>query len=295
MLARLDKRLRSLASVESTFNLEILTALPSVRSPTRRPNGERAPARPLLEPLRRLATTLQMGQLAANGGRGGPRSILFLAADAGDGESTLIANLARVRRDGGERVAVVDANLRRPAQARLLDVPAERGLSDVLNDTVQLRPTLQPADSGRPAAPSAAPAGDGVATVVESAPAGSLSVLTSGSPAPNPPALLGSPAMGELLRSLTEENDCVLIDAPPPVEVTDCMPLLGQVDAIIVVVRMGHTREPSAQRLAQTLARTASAPVIGVVANCVPRKDIERYGYAYAPVPAGKGLKILGR
>jgi receptor protein-tyrosine kinase len=120
-------------------------------------------------------------------------------------------------------------------------------------------------------------------------------VLTSGSPAPNPPALLGSPAMGELLRSLTEENDCVLIDAPPPVEVTDCMPLLGQVDAIIVVVRMGHTREPSAQRLAQTLARTASAPVIGVVANCVSRKDIESYGYAYAPVPAGKGLKILGR
>jgi Mrp family chromosome partitioning ATPase len=72
------------------------------------------------------------------------------------------------------------------------------------------------------------------------------------------------------------------------------MPLLPAVDGIVVVVRVGHTRDVSAQRLAQLLGSTVSAPLLGIVANCVPRKDIERYGFVWAPTAPGRRLRLIG-
>jgi Mrp family chromosome partitioning ATPase len=128
---------------------------------------------------------------------------------------------------------------------------------------------------------------------VESSRVGALSVLAGGGTVANPPALLASHAMGELLRTLTYDFDYVLIDAPPPLEVSDAMPLLALVDGLILVSRIGHTRETFAHRLAELLGRTASAPVLGAVVNCVPRRDIERFGFSFAPVRQRR--KLVGR
>ncbi len=325
-LNRLDRRLRTLSELEHVFHSEILVALPSVGAPVIRPDGRRAPARPLLEPLRRLhtllhlglvshssngsrtngrtngKTTLQLGPMLNGARQKGPRVIMFISSDAGDGKSTIIANLARVQSDAGARVAVIEADFRRPVQARLLDVHAAHGLADVLSGEVVLTTAMQ---SPAPSAPlevssqsgsqygsgtnGSATNGsgtNGVATAVRSRLGGSLSVLVSGGDVQNPPALLASEAMSELLHQVGEEYDCVLVDVPPPLEVSDAMPLLRQVDGVVIVARLGHTRRVSAQRLAQLLGRTASAPVLGMVANCVPRKDIEAYGFAFAPVLA---------
>jgi Mrp family chromosome partitioning ATPase len=132
--------------------------------------------------------------------------------------------------------------------------------------------------------------------VVESRSAGSISVLASGGAVSNPPALLASQTMLDLLRSVAEDFDYVLIDAPPPLEVSDVMPLLNAVDGIVLVARVGHTREASAQRLMQLLARASSAPLIGMVANCVPRKDIARYGLSSGvKLPFLRRRKPIGR
>jgi Mrp family chromosome partitioning ATPase len=128
-----------------------------------------------------------------------------------------------------------------------------------------------------------AAADGGVSTAVQADSAGTISVLLSGGEAANPPALLGSEAMARLLQSVSEDHDYVLIDVPPPLEVSDAVPLLRLVDGVIIVARLGHTRDVSAQRLDELLRRTASAPVLGAVANCVPRKDIQRYGFSWAP------------
>jgi Mrp family chromosome partitioning ATPase len=295
-LSRLDRRLRSLADIESIFQTQILAMLPAVRSPIARPDGQRAPAKSLLEPLRRLHTTLQLGDMLERGHT--PRVIVFLSADAGDGRSTVIANLARVQSEAGERVAVIEADFRRPTQAALLDTGGTYGLADVIAGKISLGEAMQVVKStdsldvgGHTAA---APAPAAVSTVVGSRSIGSLSVLLSGGPASNPPALLARPEMAELLGSLGEEFDHVLIDAPPPLEVSDVMPLLQLADGIVIVARVGHTREVSAQRLAQLLGRTASAPLLGVVANCVPRKDIERYGFSSAPA-GPRARRLVGR
>jgi Mrp family chromosome partitioning ATPase/capsular polysaccharide biosynthesis protein len=297
-LGRFDRRIRRLEDVETTFHTSILAALPAVKSPVIRPRGERAPAKPLLEPLRRLQTALQLGdprEPVARERR--PRVLLFVSPDAGDGRSSVIANLARVQSESGERVVVVEADFRRPVQARLMNLSGSYGLADVLAGKVPVAEAMQSAkiapELGGGSSDAAAAAPAAVSTVVESSRLGALSVLAGGGTVTNPPALLASSAMAELLRTLTDEFDYVLIDAPPPLEVSDAMPLLPLVDGIVLVGRIAHTREVFAQRLAQLLGRTASAPVLGAVVNCVPRRDMERFGFSFAPVRQRR--KLVGR
>ncbi len=283
-VSRFDRRLRSLSVIEAVFQTQILAALPNVSEPIVRRDGRLAPAEGLLEPLRRLHTTLRLGDMLEHDRERPPRTILFVSCDAGDGVSTATAGLALVQRDADERVAVVDADLRRSVQARLLAVGSSHGLAEVLAGTlatgdalqrVEPLPNHEGAGVGVPAA--------GVSTLVQSSATGSVSLLASGNAAANPPALLASRAMTDLPRSLAEDFDHVLIDAPSPLQVSDAMPLLGAVDGIVLVARIGHTREISAQRLVQLLARVSSAPVLGVLANSVPRAELERYGFSAPP------------
>ncbi len=301
VLGRLDRRLRSLASIEAAFGTPILSALPSVRRPIVRTGGEPAPGEGLLEPLRRLHTTLQLGDMLEHDRERPPRLILFLSADAGDGKSTLLADLALVQRDAGARVAVIEADMRRPVLAGLLGVSAPYGLSDVLAGALSLGEAWQSAMHLQTAvaAPGAgqgyatAPgAGQEVSTAIGSRAAGSVSVLLSGGHTANPPALLGGELMRGVLRAAAEEFDYVLIDAPPPLQVSDALPLLGLVDGIVLVARSGHTHEASARRLMQLLARVSSAPVLGVLANCVSRAEVQEYGFG-APYGQPRRLRDL--
>ncbi|HEY4811321.1 MAG TPA: P-loop NTPase [Solirubrobacteraceae bacterium] len=283
-VSRFDRRLRSLNAIEEVYQTQIMTALQTVRRPIVHRDGQSAPAPPLREGLWRLQTTLQVGHAtsAASNGNGagerGPRVILCLSADPGDGKSTVSATLAIAQAEAGERVVVVEADFRRPVQSRLLGVDGPQGLADVLAGRLTVEEALQQvslvragAGMGSPQSPAAA-----TATVVEST--GSVSVLVGATMVANPPALLARPAMSELTRALTNSFDYVLIDAPPPLQVSDVMPLMAMVDGIVLVARLGHTRETSAQRLVQLLQRTPSAPVLGVVANAVSQSDIEKYG-----------------
>jgi tyrosine-protein kinase len=285
-MARLDRRLRSLDQIERLLGVPILTALPAVKRPIVRTDGQPRPSNTLLEPLRRLHTNLQLnyGLKLDEGSIARPtatRRIVFISAEAGDGKSTIIADLAIVQRDAGARVAVIDANLRRPVLARLLGAGARYGLAEVLEGELAVTEATQGVPSMAPAgglAPARSPAS--VATEIGSRNVGSLSLLASGGQVANPPALLASEAMVDLLGSLAEDHDYILIDASSPLEVSDVMPLLRVVDGIVLVSRVGHTRETSARRLMQLLAHSSTAPVLGVVANCVSPADIARYGFS---------------
>ena len=303
-LSRFDRRLRTLTAIEAIFQTHILAALPTVKRPIVRRDGQLAPAKALSEPLRRLHTSLQLVD-APEHDRGEPNehdrerphcSILFLSPDAGDGTSTVIAGLALVQRESDEQVVVVEADFRRPVQARLLDVTASQGLAEVLAGTLTLDEAMQAAESapGEPSANSRGPHRRG-ATVVAARTAGTLSVLVGGTGVPNPPALLARRSMPDLLRSLADEFDYTLIDSPSPLLVSDAMPLLPLVDGIVLVVRVGHTREISARRLMQILTRTPTAPVLGVVANDVSHTDLERYGFYSAQRERRWLAKLIGR
>jgi polysaccharide biosynthesis transport protein len=282
-LSRFDRRLRSLADIEAACKAPVLTAVPSIR---RRPiilsDGQPMPAQALREPMRRLQTTLQMRGMSDDlEGHSVPRSVLFISADAGDGKSTLIAGLALVQSEAGARVAVVESDLRDPIQAELLGVDGSQGLADVLTGALTVQEAMRrvqsiPTEIGS----GSLDRGEGVAIAVQSRGMGSVSLLPSGSTVANPPALLAGQAMPTLLRSLVEDFDYVLIDAPPPLAVSDVLPLLAMVDAVIVVARVGHTGETSARRLVDLLSRAPHAPVVGVVANDASAADMEAFGFS---------------
>ena len=293
-LSRFDRRLRSLADIESILHHEVLTSLPKVRNAVVRREGWTAPSRFLVEPLRRLHTTLLLEPMAGEGRHTSPRSILFISADPGDGKSTVAADLALVQAEAGEQVMLVEADFRRPVQARVLGLAPDRGLSDVLTGRLALADALQVVHS-TPAQIVSAPSANGaVATVVEPRGPGAVWALVSGPPVPNPPALLAGAPMGELVRAASDDYDRVIIDAPGPLAVSDVMPLLGIVEAIVLVARVGHTREQAAAQLHQLLARTPTAPVLGVVANGVPRAEISKYGAGASPQRRWPG-SLVGR
>ena len=297
-LGRLDRRLRSLTAVEAAFNTPILAALPKVKRPIIREDGQPRVSAPLLEPLRRAHTALQLGSVRVRDEGGAPRVLLVLSADGGDGKSTLIAGLALAQRDAGERVAVVEADFRRPVQAKLFGIGGAQGLAHVIEGGVAVDEAMEPVSpslTSDRATANGSPAA-GLSTLVQARPGtGSLSVLLCGGPSANPPALLAARATENLLGSLADEYDSVLIDVPSPLEVSDAMPLLALADGIVIVGRVGHTRQASAERLLELLERSPSAPVLGVVANGVATGELNRLGFSPQYGEKGRLRALLGR
>jgi Mrp family chromosome partitioning ATPase len=295
VLSRFDRRLRSLAGIEGVFQSQILAALPKVAHPIVHREGYPTPSKRLLEPLRRLHIALHLTEMPKREPESSRRVVLFVSPDEGDGKSTLVADLALIQRDAGQRVAIVEANFRRPVQAKLLGLDGAHGLAAVLTGALPVEDAMQRVMPTHPSTgPDSAESAVAVASTAVESRAGSLYLLAGGDAVANPPALLAHETMTDLLRSVAADFDYVLIDAPSPLEVSDVMPILSLVDGIVIVARVGHTREVSAQRLVQLLARASSAPVLGVAANCVARADSERYGFSAL---SGRGWpgKLIGR
>jgi Mrp family chromosome partitioning ATPase len=122
-----------------------------------------------------------------------------------------------------------------------------------------------------------------------------VALLPSRAAAINAAALLASSEMHELLHGLAQEYDRVLIDVPSPLEVSDAMPLLAAVDAIVLVARAGHTHERSARRLWQLLSNTPSAPILGVVANGITPREMQKYGISTSGEGRGWKARLLER
>ena len=114
-------------------------------------------------------------------------------------------------------------------------------------------------------------------------------MLVAGHPPPNPAELIESGAMADLLSWAKEHYEFVVIDTPPVAVVSDAMPLLRQVDGVILVSKLGKNTRDAAAYLRDRL-RGVNAPLLGVVANGVKAKAENAYGYGY-----GYGYGYKGR
>ncbi|WP_083196611.1 polysaccharide biosynthesis tyrosine autokinase [Tessaracoccus lapidicaptus] len=192
-------------------------------------------------------------------GLGGERrsSMVITSSVDSEGKTETATNLARVLALAGERVLLIDADLRRPAVGERLRIDSELGLSDVLTGRGSLH------------------------DLIIAMPPGHLSVLPAGTVPPNPSELLGSEAMQHLLATVERQYDYVLLDAPPLLPVTDAVILAAQTGGAVVVSRSGSVRR---QQLATALSalESADATLLGVVLNDVPSLRADSYGY-YTP------------
>jgi succinoglycan biosynthesis transport protein ExoP len=183
------------------------------------------------------------------------RTLLVTSPTAHEGKTTVLLNLALAFVDSGRRVLVIDADLRRPAMHRALGVPNEGGLADMLKKG------------------EAWP--EGFHRVVAG-----LECLPSGIKPENPGSLLSSRHMTKLLEQAHERADLVLIDSPPVLAVSDCLPLAAQVDGVLLIARFGVTQRRDLARATALLAKVG-ARVVGVVLNGLSARETRRYYAEY--------------
>jgi capsular exopolysaccharide synthesis family protein len=222
------------------------------------PQGARA------EAFRQLRTNLQFVDVANH-----PRSIVLTSSIPGEGKSTTTANLAITLAAAGARIALIEADLRRPKVSEYMGLEGGVGLTTVLIGQAVLEDVLQPWGDGR------------------------LHVLPSGQVPPNPSELLGSQAMDDLLRKLEADFDMVLIDAPPLLPVTDAAVLSRLAGGAVVLIGSGRTNRDQLARSFDNL-RAVDARVLGVILNLLPSRGPGGYAYygAYTqtvPTPAKSG------
>lgn len=211
-------------------------------------------------------------------------SVLITSSDALEGKSTVAANLAVVMAEQGKSVVLVDADLRRPMQHTIFQLPNQQGLTSALLD-----------------------GGSALDGRLQETEIGNLRVLTSGPLPPNPSELLGSQSMRRLIERLSGEADVVLFDSPPVLPVTDAAVLAPQVDGVLIVAEAEQTRRGAVRRAVASL-RTVGANLLGAALNRIPfhgRGGYNYYYYYYAEdgtgrrsrrkVPFYHRLPLLGR
>lgn len=182
------------------------------------------------------------------------RRILVTSGSPGEGKSTVAANLATVMAQSGRRTLLVDCDLRRSRVHKVFGLTRSPGLTDFLTNSGELKQSLK-------------------LTVADG-----LDVLPAGSPVPNPSEHLGSRALRELLSTLEDAYDVIILDAPPLMAATDPVLLSTQVDATILVAAAGKTKDYELAYVRDELDYVG-AHVIGVVLN---RFDVQKeYGYRY--------------
>ena len=196
----------------------------------------RNPRSAAAEAYRALRTNLQFSALDRD-----LRTVLATGAGPGEGTTTVLANLGVSLAEAGERVLLVDCDLRRPGQHLIFGLALGPGLSNALA-THAAEPVIS-------------------ATAVPG-----LSLLTAGDPPPNPAEFVASGRLTALLDRLRSRFDRILIDTPPVGILTDAAVLAPRVDGVILVVSAGQTRRDLARRAHQQL-ETVGAHLLGAVIN----------------------------
>jgi len=182
-----------------------------------------------------------------------PKTILFTSGRRGEGKTVTVINSAIIFSQMGARVLVIDADLRRPSCHKILDMENWRGLTELLTGHRGPQEVIRP-------------------TTIDH-----FSFLSSGFLPPNPTELVGSTKMREILTSLQEHYDYILIDSPPVMAVSDAVLLSTMVDGVIVVVDAQETPKPVVRKTCSRLSY-AQAKILGVMLN---RVNMRRGDYYY--------------
>jgi succinoglycan biosynthesis transport protein ExoP len=197
-----------------------------------------------------------------------PKTILVTSGGPGEGKTTAATALAEIMADGGSRVLLVDADLRRPRIHKIFGIEPDNGLSSLILGEGTPETVIRP-------------------TQVEN-----LSVLVCGPVPPNPAELLHTEAFKAVLSAAVRRFDRVIIDSPPAGAVADAVVLSTQVDGTLFIIRAGQTSREAAARSVRALT-DVKARIFGAVLNNLDPQD-QRYGQYYDYYRYGYGRGSSG-
>lgn len=251
----LDTTVKSPADLEQTTTAPLLGSIAFDQAARNRPViTELEPHAPRVEAFRVLRTNMQFIDVDAR-----EKVFVITSSLPGEGKTSTSVNLALTLAQAGQRILLIEGDLRRPKATAALGMDNAVGVTTVLVGKVGLEDAIQKHEGT------------------------DLHVLGSGAIPPNPAELLQSKAMSDMLSDLRQQYDVVIIDAPPLLPVTDAALLSAQADGAVLVVRYGKTTKDQVVGAVDRLAQVDARPV-GVVMNMVPgRGKGYGYGYGYAP------------
>ncbi|MDH3510616.1 MAG: polysaccharide biosynthesis tyrosine autokinase [Gammaproteobacteria bacterium] len=192
-----------------------------------------------------------------------PQVVLITSSVPGEGKSTIASSLATVQSVAGQRVVLIDADIRRPACHEITGVEKEPGLTNVLAGEVDINNVLQASAWS------------------------SLKVIPAGMPTMHATNVLGSKKMAALLDVMRDKFDLIVIDSPPLMAAADARILSRLSDATILAVRWGSTRRQAVKMSVRQLL-AAGAPLAGGLLTMVNAKKHAQYSYGDSGAYAGE-------
>jgi capsular exopolysaccharide synthesis family protein len=247
----LDDTIKSPEDVQRLLGLTVIGYIATMEYRDNSDEGSyvlRQPRSPVAEAFRSLRTNLEFSSVDKP-----LRSLMITSASPNEGKTTIAVNLAAIVAQGGKRVVLVDADLRKPQVHRFLDLENRTGLTDLFRGEIPLKPVSQRIE--------------GLPNVL---------VITSGSLPPNPTELLGSARMDSILKDLGQAAEMIILDSCPGL-VADIQVLAAKVDGVALVVQPGHTQSQDARATLEQL-KAAGGNVVGVIFNRIPRDRPYYYG-----------------
>jgi len=270
---QMDRTVKSSEEVERKLGLTFLGTLPLASVEFERKRRRNAPKEEMPVHGPELLGHERPASALAEAARGVRTNLMFMSPDhpyrrllvtsgsPGEGKTTVACAIAVAMAQAGQKVLLVDCDLRRPRLHRVFARSNDLGVATV---------TLDPGS---------------LDTLDLSSPVPNLDMLPAGPLVPNPAEFLHTEKFGKLLDLLSSRYDRLVIDSSPAAIVSDSAILSTQVDGAVLVVRAGKTPRDSAQKAIRSL-RDVSGKVVGAVLNAFDYKEqgygrYQQYQYRY--------------
>lgn len=253
-----DRRVKSPEQLESIAGKPVVGSIPFRKAEDKEPGAEHiVPFReghsPAAESFRRLRTNLQFLNVDNP-----PRVFVLTSSVATEGKSETAINVSLALAESGNRVLLIEADLRRPLVVSYMSMPDKVGLTNILSGQAEF------------------------ADVVQETRYDSVDLLACGPLPPNPSELVSSDMARNLIEELRRKYDYVIIDSPPLLPVTDGALLARITDGALLVVRSHRTTEDQVAQAVDNLTK-ADATLLGIVtvANKPAKKGSAGYYDSY--------------
>ena len=195
--------------------------------------------------------------LLLSAGDKAPRIVQICSAGHSEGKTTFALNMAAIMAAAGEKIILIDADLRKPRLHKMLKAANRQGLSNLLSGQA------------------------GLDEIIRQTHMKGVDAITSGPVPPNPSELLGSRTMKDILPELLRRYDRIIIDCPPLAGLADASLVSSMSDGIILVIRGSKTPRDLVIK-SKTNLDAINARVLGVVLNDIRSRSDQYYQYNYS-------------
>jgi len=274
LIETLDRSVKSRDQLEAITGVPNLSVIPALRNWRNGQETRLVALESIKSPASEAYRTLRAGiSFAAIGAD--VQVLQVTSAQPSEGKSTTAANLAVTFARSGQRVILIDCDLRRPRQHAFFNLASEPGLSTLMVGEASLEDSVELVDGCDD----------------------KLLIMPSGPLPPGPAELLGNERFDEMISQLRTIADLIIIDSPPVLPVADALVLSRIADATILVANAQTSNEASIAGAIASL-ETVEALIIGTVLNQVKKGQLGAYGYGYGygdAAPIRRGIPDFGR